>query len=184
MKHFNITVFGSALAVGLDVYDDTFALGSTLAIMGHTLLYGGGATGQMGAISNGWLAGNGAICGVVPSTHEVNWKDVLRKDCTNVIHTDTLSERKAVLHKNADIQIILPGGFGTLDELFSALCRQQLNIDDSIIIVYNQNGFYDKLLDFMKDMVKFFDIPDADGFFKIANTRKDLVDYIYELSKE
>ena len=171
-----VTMFGSAIPISDEWYNDTFNIGKRLAESGHTLLYGGGSTGEMGAISEGWRAGGGTIIGVVPAGYADEWKEELNPLCNKVLYTDTINSRKEVLHTNADIQLVFPGSYGTFDELFSALCRYRYHINFSLILIYNQDGFYDKLIEFLEDASDKFGM--LAGGYKVFDNQDDLINYI------
>jgi len=131
---------------------DAAALGHILAKKGITLIYGGGNKGLMGAIANAVLEKNGKVFGVMP---------VLLKEfehhhqgITELVIVDDMHIRKKILYEKCDAAIILPGGFGTLDELFEMLTWNQLNIHNKRIFVLNTAGFYDHLLAHAKMMAQ------------------------------
>lgn len=173
-----IAMFGSAIPICEEWYNETYYLGASLSRRGHELLYGGSKTGEMGAISDGWREGNGHVCGVIPKPYVIDWADEKNELCNNFIFTDTLSSRKEILHANSNIQIIFPGSYGTFDELCSALCRQKLKIDDSKVIIFNQHGFYDDLLKFFDSAGKALSVRGYKDYFKVCNTVDEILDYI------
>ncbi len=130
--------------------EDTAALGVILAEKKVTVIYGGGNKGIMGAVANASLAQGGTVVGVIPEflASLEHRHDAL----TETISTKTMHERKQILYERCDAAIILPGGFGTLDELFEMLTWNQLDLHSKRIFFLNTCGFYDHLLAHLKLM--------------------------------
>ncbi len=125
-------------------------LGTLFANHNITLIYGGGSKGVMGAIANAALEHNGKVIGIIP-TLLTEWEQY-HKGLTELIVVDTMHIRKRMLYEKCDAAIILPGGFGTLDELFEMLTWNQLNIHNKKIFILNTAGFYDHLIQHHKKM--------------------------------
>lgn len=121
-------------------------LGEEIAKRGHSLVFGGGAHGLMGAVARGVSANNGKILAVIPSFFTNQEVEVLYTECEKVIYTDTMRERKQIMEDNADGFIITPGGIGTFEEFFEILTLKQLNRHNKPIAIFNVNGYYDELL--------------------------------------
>lgn len=118
----------------------TFA--EALLTAGHSVVYGGGSTGIMGAIANTFLRGGGNITGVIPqflATAELMHPDVEMQVVTS------MHERKQLLHQLADAYAILPGGFGTMEEAFEAITWRQLKLHQNPVGVLNCEGMFDGL---------------------------------------
>ena len=126
------------------------ALGAGLAVAGFDLVYGGGGKGLMGAIADGHLAEGGKVSGVIPSI--LRDREHQHQGLSEMIVTRDMHERKRTIYERCDAAIILPGGFGTLDELFEMLTWNQLSIHDKRIFILNTDGFYDHLIAHMKQM--------------------------------
>ncbi len=126
----------------------TEKLGEALALRGHTLVYGGGAMGLMGAAARGASKQKGEIIGISPKFFDVD--GVLYKHCTKFIYTETMRERKQVLEDTAEGFIVMPGGPGTLDELFETLALRQLGHHNKPIAIFNINGYYNPLGEMLK----------------------------------
>ena len=127
------------------------ALGQTLANNGHTLVYGGGNVGLMGLAADAALAAGGEVIGVIPEqlvTWEVAHKGVSRLEVVANMH-----ERKMRMFDLADAFVALPGGFGTLDEMFEMLTWRQLGIGDKPCAFLDVDGFYAPLLQMIDRMV-------------------------------
>ncbi len=123
--------------------DATEELGEELARRGHTLIFGGGAAGLMGAAARGATKEKGEIIGISPKFFDVD--GVLYDKCTDFIYTDTMRQRKQLLEDMSDGFIVMPGGPGTFDELFETLALRQLGIHNKPIAIFNINGYYNAL---------------------------------------
>lgn len=130
-------------------------IGNYLALAGIQLVYGGGSKGIMGALANAVLQKKGQVLGIIPKLL-LEW-EAQHEGLTELIVTETMHERKLLLYERGDIAIVLPGGMGTLDELFEMLTWNNLRIHDKKVIVYNWERFYDPLLSMLDQM-------ESDGF--------------------
>ena len=119
-------------------------LGQLMAAMNITLIYGGGNKGLMGTIANAVLGANGKVTGIIPKIL-TEWEHQ-HEGITELIVVDNMHTRKKMLYEKCDAAIVLPGGFGTLDELFEMLTWNQLSIHDKKIFILNTGGFYDHLI--------------------------------------
>jgi uncharacterized protein (TIGR00730 family) len=139
-----------------DGLDPTYAqaatdCGTMLARNGWRLVYGAGDVGLMGRVARAAQAGGGDTFGVIPQ-HLLDW-EVGKTDLTTFIVTETMHERKKVMLMNADAVVVLPGGAGSMDELFEALTWRQLGLHAKPIFVLNQNGYWDPLLALMDQII-------------------------------
>ena len=119
-------------------------MGETLARCGLTLIYGGGRTGLMGALADGVLESGGQVIGVIVesmNTPALAHPGVTRMEVTPLIH-----QRKARMYELADAYIALPGGYGTLDELFETLTWAQIGVHAKPVGLLNVSGYFDPLL--------------------------------------
>ncbi|MGH8121159.1 MAG: TIGR00730 family Rossman fold protein [Rudaea sp.] len=131
--------------------DAARALGSLLAREGCCVVYGGGATGLMGALADGALAEGGEVIGVIPRfMTEVEWQ---HPGIANLQVVEDMRERKHRLLTGSDAVIALPGGCGTLEELFEAITLKRLGIYFSPIILLNILDFYTPLQAFMQQVI-------------------------------
>ena len=135
----NICVYGASSAqLEQSYYDRTEELGRMMAKRGHGLVFGGGATGMMGAAARGVDAEKGYILGIAPRFFDN--PGVL---CSEFIFTETMRERKKLLEERSDATIVTPGGIGTYEEFFEILTLKSLHRLDRPIVLYNINGYYD-----------------------------------------
>ena len=119
------------------------AFGALLGARGHCLIFGGGAGGLMGACAEGAAAGGAEIVGIAPRFFDE--PGVLYRGCTRFIFTDTMRERKALMEEEADAFVALPGGIGTLEELFETMTLKQLGQHGKPMALLNTLGYYDAL---------------------------------------
>ena len=152
-------------------------LGRKLAERGHSIVYGAGATGLMGAVARGVYEKGGDIIGVAPSFFNVD--GMLFENCTELIRTETMRERKKIMEDSADAFIMVPGGVGTFDEFFEILTLKQLKRHNKAMAIFNVRGYYDALADMMDNAVQ-------DGFvakknlelYKVLENSDEILDYL------
>jgi uncharacterized protein (TIGR00730 family) len=162
-----IVVFcGSSLGFKPVYKEAAIALGNYFAENKIGLVYGGAKIGMMGVLSNTILEQNGEVIGVIPKLLEK--EEVMHTGVQEMIVCKTMSERKVIMSQLVDGYITLPGGFGTLDELFEALTLGQLHIEQKPIGLLNINGFFDAILLQLDKMVD-------EGYLKQDNRNMLLV---------
>ncbi|MDT0621810.1 TIGR00730 family Rossman fold protein [Croceitalea vernalis] len=163
-----IVVFcGSSLGVSPSYANEAHILGKTLAQKKIGLVYGGAKIGIMGAIANAVLQFNGEVIGVIPEF--LKKKEVYHPKLNELIITKDMHQRKMKMHELSDGILMLPGGYGTLEEFFEMLTWGQLGLHRYPIGILNTNGFYNSLLNMLGHMVE-------EGFVKQINFDMLLVD--------
>ena len=161
----SICVYCGSNAGSRPVYAErAMALGTRLAQQGLALVYGGGNVGLMGIVADAVLAAGGEVIGVIPE-QLVGW-EVAHRGVTRLEVVANMHERKARMFDLSDAFVALPGGFGTLDEMFEMLTWRQLGIGDKPCAFLDVDGFYEPLIAMMDRMV-------AEGFLH-ADQRRDL----------
>lgn len=123
---------------------DAESLGAGLAAENWRLVYGAGDVGLMGSVARSAQAAGADTFGVIPK-HLVDW-EVGKTDLTRYIVTETMHERKKVMFMNCDAVVVLPGGAGSLDELFEVMTWRQLGLHEKSIILVNTDGYWDPLM--------------------------------------
>ncbi|MDC1168432.1 TIGR00730 family Rossman fold protein [Flavobacteriaceae bacterium] len=162
-----IVVFcGSSLGFNPIYKNAAVELGNYFVNNDITLIYGGGKIGMMGVLSETILKKGGNVIGIIPSL--LKKEEVVNKNVTELIITKTMSERKVMMSKLTDGYISLPGGFGTLDELFEGLTLGQLHIEQKPNGILNVNGFFNHTLKQLDHMV-------SEGYLKKGNKEMLLV---------
>nr|WP_299388801.1 TIGR00730 family Rossman fold protein [Allomuricauda sp.] len=163
-----VAVFcGSSTGNESGVVQAAFELGKLLANQQMGLVYGGAKVGLMGQVADGTLAGQGEVIGVIPNF--LKRKEIFHPDITELIQVDTMHQRKLRMHELSDGFIALPGGYGTLEELFEIITWAQLGLHQKPIGILNCNNFFDSMLQFLDVMV-------IQGFLKRENREMLLVD--------
>ena len=158
---------GSSLGFRKIYKEKAIEMGVYFAQNDIELIYGAGKIGMMGAIADAVIENKGKVTGIIPKL--LCKEEVLHPGITETVITETMSERKFLMSKMTDAYITLPGGFGTLDELFEALTLQQLYIEKKPVALLNVNGFFDATLQQLDIMVK-------EGLLKQKNRDMLLVD--------
>ena len=162
-----ITVFcGSSFGTEAIYTEQATLLGKTFAKEKIELVYGGANVGLMGAVADGVLNNGGKAIGVLPNF--LRSKEIAHLGLTELILVESMHERKTKMNDLCDGVIALPGGFGTLEELFEMLTWAQLGLHKKPIAILNINGFYDSLIELTKTMVE-------KGLLKEANQKMLLV---------
>jgi hypothetical protein len=123
-------------------------LGRLLAERGDSVVYGGGRVGLMGAVADAALAARGRVIGVIPQA--LMDREVGHAGLTELHVVQTMHERKQLMAERADAFIALPGGIGTLEEIYEVWSWQQLGYHDKPVALLNVDGYYDALLQFMR----------------------------------
>lgn len=157
----SITVFCGSSFGSDDIYkEQATLLGQTLARQDIQLVYGGADVGLMGAVADGALNSNGKVIGVLP--HFLQSKEIAHKQLTELVLVETMHERKIKMNDLCDGVIVLPGGYGTLEEFFEMITWAQLGLHQKPIGILNIDGFYDDLIRMVQTMVD-------KGFLKQVN---------------
>lgn len=124
--------------------DAARALGRRIVEQGAHVVYGGGATGLMGAVADGALEAGGRVVGVMP--HFLSSAEIAHQNLTESIRVDTMHTRKSLMADRSSAFVIIPGGFGTYDEFIEIVTWKQLNLHAKPIVLLNLDGFFDGLL--------------------------------------
>lgn len=160
-----VAVFcGSSLGFSEIYKNEAIKLGNYFAKNKIGLVYGGGKIGMMGVIADTIIEKKGEVIGVIPGL--LRHEEVAHTNITEMIVTKTMSKRKVKISRLVDGYIALPGGFGTLDEIFEALTLGQLGIEQKPVGILNTNGFFNYLIKQLGVMV-------TEGYLK--QTNKDML---------
>ena len=139
-------------------------VGKTLARRGIELVYGGGRVGLMGILADGALNEGGKVTGSIPGF--LHTKEIAHGKLTKLYSVETMHNRKAIIYDQCDGAIALPGGYGTLDEMFEMLTWGQLGLHQKPVAMLNINGYFDDVIAMADKMVE-------EGFIKPVN--KDML---------
>ncbi|WP_299122352.1 TIGR00730 family Rossman fold protein [uncultured Winogradskyella sp.] len=164
----SISVFcGSSEGNDEQIINNAQSLGETFAKQNITLVYGAAKIGLMGKIAQAVIDNKGEAIGVIP--HFLKTKEIVHNELSELIVTDNMHDRKVIMYDKSDGFIIIPGGFGTMDEFFEITTWGQLGLHTKPIGILNTNGYYDALIAQCKMMV-------ARGFLKQENLDAVVVD--------
>jgi uncharacterized protein (TIGR00730 family) len=158
-----VTVFCGSSSGNEKIFIETaFLVGQALAAKSIGVVYGGARIGLMGAVADGALSGSGEVIGVLPRF--LRTKEIEHAGLSKLYLVESMHERKAKMNELCDGIIALPGGFGTLEELFEMLTWAQLGLHAKPVGLLNVSGFYDGLAEVLQNMVN-------KGFLKESNRR-------------
>lgn len=167
MKMKSIAVFCGSSSGSKDYYyEQAFNLGKKLAHLEIDMIYGGSNAGLMGAVANGALSEGGKVVGVIPEF--LVDKELAHEGLSELILVKSMHERKYKMNELCDGVIALPGGYGTLDELFEMLTWGQLGLHKKPVALYNIHGYYNALINLVQHMV-------SSGFLKESNQKMLLI---------
>lgn len=158
-------------------------LGREMSRRSHSLIFGGGAKGMMGAVARGMSENNGYLKGIVP--HFFNVDGALYEKCNEMIKTQTMRGRKKLMEESSDAFIVTPGGIGTFEEFFEILTLRSLDRHKKPIAILNTNGYYNDLLSFLKNGVeqKFLREGNLELFY-VSDDISALLDYLENYSDD
>ncbi|WP_316608851.1 TIGR00730 family Rossman fold protein [uncultured Ruminococcus sp.] len=173
-----ICVYGAASnAIGKTFLDAGHELGEKLAKRGHSLVFGGGSSGMMGAVARGTHDGGGHITGIAPSFFNVD--GILYPLCDEIIYTDTMRRRKQKMEEMSDGFIVSPGGIGTFEEFFEILTLKQLGRLSKPIAILNTDGYYDSLLEMLRHTAETNFMSEKNfALFFVSDDIDKVIDYI------
>ena len=152
------------------IIDGIKKMAEKLAMKGWGLIYGGGKVGIMGIVADTFLKNKASVTGVIPEFMVP--RELAHTGASEMIVVESMHERKRIMTERSDAVIIIPGGFGTMDELFETLTWAQLKLISKPIVLYNLNGYYDHLTGLLDHMV-------AKGFLKPDN--RDLLRVVHDI---
>ncbi len=175
-----VCVFGAASpTIDKEYIEKVEVMGKIMAQRGHSLTFGGGGNGLMGAAARGVKSGGGYILGVIPKFFREESVELLFDECDKLIEPDTMRERKQIMEDNADAFIITPGGIGTFEEFYEILTSKQLCRHNKPIAIYNVKGYYNEIQTVMENAIKKnFIKQNCLDLYKITDNLDELFAYI------
>ena len=175
-----ICVFGAASpTIDPEYIQKVELLGEEMAKRGHSLVFGAGGNGLMGAAARGVHKGGGYVLGVIPKFFEEEGVEVIYDKCDKLIFTETMRQRKQTMEDNADAFIVAPGGIGTFEEHFEILTSKQLCRHNKPIVLYNVKGYYNELEEVMRQaMKKNFIRENCADLYRLTDDLDELFSYI------
>lgn len=151
---------GSSGAVREDYKTAAREAGQMLARRGANVVYGGGHVGLMGIVADAALVAGAHVTGIIP--RHIEEREVSHTTLSELVVVDTMHERKTMMVERSDAFLILPGGFGTMDEFFEIITWRQLRLHTKPVVLANVGGFWDPLIRLMEHQV-------AEGFARAAD---------------
>lgn len=149
-------------------------VGKAIAESGIRMVFGGGDCGMMGAVSTAAMDNGGEVIGVFP--HHLRTHEAEHKGITETIIVGSMHERKKLMFDLSDMFAILPGGFGTMDEMFEILTWRQIGLHEKPVFIFNHLGYWDPLLVMMEHIIEQrFARPINREFYQVFNTLEDLM---------
>jgi uncharacterized protein (TIGR00730 family) len=175
-----ICVFGAASpTIDPEYIQKVELLGEEMAKRGHSLVFGAGGNGLMGAAARGVHRGGGYVLGVIPKFFEEEGVEAIYDKCDKLIFTETMRQRKQTMEDNADAFIVAPGGIGTFEEHFEILTSKQLCRHNKPIVLYNVKGYYNELEAVMQQaMKKNFIRENCADLYKLTADLDELFSYV------
>lgn len=175
-----ICLYGAASpTIDKEYIERVEALGREMASRGHSLVFGGGGNGLMGAAARGVKEKGGHILGVIPKFFDEENVEEIFSECDELIMPDTMRERKQLMEDNAEAFIIVPGGIGTFEEFFEILTLKQLCRHKKPIGIYNIRGYYNELVLAMETaMQKGFIRENCAELYYLTDDPAELLSYI------
>jgi uncharacterized protein (TIGR00730 family) len=168
---------GASNNVPQEYFDLGAELGRRMVERNIQLVYGGGDCGIMGAVANGVMKHKGYALGVFP----LSLKNIEHEhqNLSEIIIVDTMHQRKQIMYQRSDAFVILPGGFGTMDEMFEILTWKQLQLHTKPIVILNHNGYWDHLVSLMDGIItRGFAAEKNRTYYKVVNTIDELLDVL------
>lgn len=174
----NICVYASSSDAVPAVYRDAAAtLGALMAQRGHRLVYGAGQVGLMGDVARAMHANGGHVTGVIPE--RLRTLELAYEGADELIVTQTMRERKAIMESRAGAFIALPGGFGTLEELVEVLVLKQLHYHQKPIVILDITGVYEGLFTFFRRLCEENFIKESHfALYRVVGTPLEAIEYI------
>lgn len=162
-----------------------FEVGARLASAGHVIVYGGANVGTMKDIADGAQSVGGDVIGVFPSgfagTEEVkhHGMKVIREGLKELVYVKNFAERKQTMEDLSDCALILPGSFGTLDELFTYTCNNAIGMHSKPVFILNHKGFYSPLVDLVRNTAEAgFLKPETVSILTFCDTIDEVIEHL------
>ena len=175
-----VCIYGSASNEIDKIYKDTTKeLGLRLAKRGHSLVFGAGSDGLMGAAARGFKEGNGYVHGFIPKFFEENGYEAIFYEADKITFTETMAQRKAGMENECEAFIVVPGGLGTFEEFFQIYTLKQLGRHKKAIVLFNIAGYYDSMIELLKKSTREgFINEECEALIKITSDIDEAIEYV------
>ncbi|MCG2589021.1 TIGR00730 family Rossman fold protein [Rhodohalobacter sulfatireducens] len=179
----NICVYcGSSSGKDPAIEEEATKLGELMCQREHNLVYGGASRGIMGILADSVMQNGGEVVGVIPKN--LFQKEVAHQGITKLIAVDGMHQRKSIMADRAEAFIALPGGFGTLEELFEIITWNQIGLINKPVVVYNFNGYFDSLINMIDHAVEVgFIRPKNRKILQVAETLEECLRFCESVNK-
>lgn len=173
----NICVYcGSSSGKSQNITEQAISLGELMCERGHNLVYGGASRGIMGVLADSVMNHGGEVVGVIPKN--LFKREVAHQGITELITVDGMHQRKSIMADRADAFLALPGGFGTLEELFEIITWNQIGIISKPVVVYNMDGYFNSLIQMIDHAVDTgFIKPKNRKILRVAETLEECLEF-------
>ena len=177
-----ICVYGAASpTIDQTFIDKVESMGKIMVERGHSLVFGGGGNGLMGAVARGVKTSGGKILGVIPKFFDDENIEAVYSNCDELIEPDTMRQRKQIMEDNSDAFIVVPGGIGTFEEFFEILTLKQLCRHEKPIAIYNIDGYYNEIIAALNQAIKKnFVRDDVLDLYFVSENLEEVFKYIEE----
>ncbi len=177
-----ICVYGAASpTIDQTFIDKVESMGKIMVERGHSLVFGGGGNGLMGAVARGVKTSGGKILGVIPKFFDDENIEAVYSNCDELIEPDTMRQRKQIMEDNSDAFIVVPGGIGTFEEFFEILTLKQLCRHEKPIAIYNIDGYYNEIIAALNQAIKKnFVRDDVLDLYFVSENLEEVLKYIEE----
>ncbi len=181
-----ICVYGAASdKIEKKFKDLTFEMAYEMAKRGHTLVFGAGGQGLMGAAARGFDQAGATMHGVIPTFFKEFGYEAEYKGIDKITYTKTMAERKTIMEDDCDAFVIVPGGIGTMEEFFQILTLKQLGRHKKAIAVFNMFGYYDSLDALIKEFIaKEFVNEECLDLYKMMQDKDEVISYVENYSPD
>lgn len=181
MKHIGVFCAASQ-RLEAAYYDEALRVGHKIGQMGWALVYGGANSGSMECVAQGVHEAGGTVVGVVPRILETKRRASDYID--ELVPCTDLNDRKQIMIERSDVLLALPGGVGTLDEIFTLMAANSIGYQQKPIVLYNESGFWNSLLALLEeyDRKSFINVP-CSNYLKVVSSVQELEELLNECSK-
>ncbi|MDD3181739.1 MAG: TIGR00730 family Rossman fold protein [Alphaproteobacteria bacterium] len=158
-------------------------VGTALARHNLRMIFGGGSIGLMGITADAALAAGGEVIGIIPE--HIRSHEIQHTGLTELVVVDSMHIRKSLMAERSDAFVALPGGFGTIEELFEILTWKQIGLHTKPILIYNASGFWDPMLELIDHVITTNFAPQNNRrIFTVVTTPEEMIDAIKTISTE
>lgn len=173
-QNLTLCVYCGASSNVNDIYKDAaYECGKILALSGIDVVYGGGRVGLMGIVADAALEHGGRVTGIIPA--HLQKKEPKHMHLTELIIVESMHDRKALMEKKSDGFLVLPGGFGTMDETFEILTWKMIGLHNKDVVLLNTTGYWDPFIALADNIIKEGFAQEKDRGFIVVDSMKEAI---------